>query len=64
MRSGEGKRSMKKIAILQSNYIPWKGNFDMMAAADVFIIYADMQLHPSRLAESQPDQHAAGGGGG
>lgn len=34
---------MKKIAIIQSNYIPWKGYFDMIAAADEFIIYDDMQ---------------------
>ncbi len=34
---------MKKIAILQSNYIPWKGYFDMIAAVDVFILYDDMQ---------------------
>lgn len=35
---------MKKIAILQSNYIPWKGYFDLIAAADEFIIYDDMQF--------------------
>lgn len=34
---------MKKLAILQSNYIPWKGYFDMIAAVDEFIIYDDMQ---------------------
>ena len=34
---------MKKIAILQSNYIPWKGYFDIIAAADEFILYDDMQ---------------------
>lgn len=34
---------MKKIAIVQSNYIPWKGYFDMIAAADEFILYDDMQ---------------------
>jgi hypothetical protein len=34
---------MKKIAILQSNYIPWKGYFDLIAAVDEFIIYDDMQ---------------------
>jgi hypothetical protein len=34
---------MKKIAILQSNYIPWKGYFDMIAAVDEFVIYDDMQ---------------------
>ncbi len=33
----------KKVAILQSNYIPWKGYFDMIAAVDEFIIYDDMQ---------------------
>ena len=34
---------MKKIAILQSNYIPWKDYFDMIAAVDEFILYDDMQ---------------------
>lgn len=34
---------MKKVAISQSNYIPWKGYFDMIAAVDEFIIYDDMQ---------------------
>lgn len=34
---------MKKVAILQSNYIPWKGYFDMIAAVDEFILYDDVQ---------------------
>lgn len=34
---------MKKIAILQSNYIPWKGYFDMIHMVDEFILYDDMQ---------------------
>ena len=34
---------MKKIAILQSNYIPWKGYFDIIASVDEFILYDDMQ---------------------
>lgn len=34
---------MKRIAILQSNYIPWKGYFDMIASVDEFILYDDMQ---------------------
>ncbi|MCG3173136.1 MAG: hypothetical protein GMKNLPBB_01314 [Myxococcota bacterium] len=34
---------MKKVAIVQSNYIPWKGYFDLIAAADEFILYDDMQ---------------------
>lgn len=33
----------KSIAILQSNYIPWKGYFDMIASVDEFILYDDMQ---------------------
>jgi hypothetical protein len=34
----------KKIAILQSNYIPWKGYFDIIARVDEFILYDEMQL--------------------
>lgn len=34
---------MKKVCILQSNYIPWKGYFDMIASVDEFILYDDMQ---------------------
>ncbi len=34
---------MKKVAILQSNYIPWKGYFDIIAMVDEFILYDDMQ---------------------
>jgi hypothetical protein len=32
-----------KAAILQSNYIPWKGYFDLMNSADVFVIYDEVQ---------------------
>ena len=35
---------MKKIGILQSNYIPWKGYFDLIAAVDEFVIYDEMQF--------------------
>ena len=34
---------MKKVAIVQSNYIPWKGYFDLIAAVDEFILYDDVQ---------------------
>lgn len=34
---------MKKVAIVQSNYIPWKGYLDLIASVDEFIIYDDMQ---------------------
>lgn len=32
-----------KVAILQSNYIPWKGYFDIIARSDVFVIYDEVQ---------------------
>jgi hypothetical protein len=35
---------VKKIAIVQSNYIPWKGYFDLINAVDEFILYDDMQF--------------------
>lgn len=34
---------MKKIAILQSNYLPWKGVFDMINQVDVFVFLEDAQ---------------------
>lgn len=34
---------MKRIAILQSNYIPWKGYFDLINMVDEFVLYDDMQ---------------------
>lgn len=37
------EHKQKKIAIVQSNYIPWKGYFDLIAAVDEFILYDDMQ---------------------
>lgn len=34
---------MKKVAILQSNYIPWKGYFDIINSVDEFIIFDHVQ---------------------
>jgi len=34
---------MKKVAILQSNYVPWKGYFDLMRAVDEFVLYDEVQ---------------------
>lgn len=31
------------VSILQSNYIPWKGYFDIIAKSDVFVIYDEVQ---------------------
>ena len=36
-------KSRKKVAILQSNYIPWKGYFDIIHMVDEFILYDDVQ---------------------
>ncbi len=33
----------KKVAIVQSNYIPWKGYFDLIASVDEFILLDDVQ---------------------
>lgn len=33
----------KRVAIVQSNYIPWRGYFDLMNLADEFILFDDMQ---------------------
>ena len=34
----------KKIIITQSNYIPWKGYFDGINTADLFVVYDEMQF--------------------
>jgi hypothetical protein len=34
---------LKTVAILQSNYVPWKGYFDIIAAVVEFIIHDDVQ---------------------
>ena len=36
-------KKTRKVAILQSNYIPWKGYFDLINMVDEFILYDDMQ---------------------
>jgi len=33
----------KRVAILQSNYIPWKGYFDIIHEVDEFIFHDDVQ---------------------
>ncbi|MBP1991138.1 WbqC family protein [Paenibacillus eucommiae] len=34
---------MNTVAVLQSNYIPWKGYFDIINDVDIFIFYDDVQ---------------------
>ena len=33
----------KRLAAVQSNYIPWKGYFDLINAVDEFILFDDLQ---------------------
>src|SRR6476646_8546202 len=32
-----------RVAVIQSNYIPWRGYFDIIHDADVFVFYDDVQ---------------------
>lgn len=56
----EGKH--KKVAILQSNYIPWKGYFDLIHDVDLFVFYDDVQYthsdwrHRNKLMTTQGPQ--------
>jgi hypothetical protein len=34
----------RKVAVLQSNYLPWKGYFDIIHDVDLFIFYDDVQF--------------------
>lgn len=34
---------MAKVAILQSNYIPWKGYFDLIDSVDAFMLFDEVQ---------------------
>lgn len=40
------KREMndKKVVVLQSNYLPWKGYFDLIRSADLLVFYDDTQF--------------------
>jgi hypothetical protein len=33
----------RRVAVLQSNYLPWKGYFDIIGQVDTFIFYDDVQ---------------------
>jgi WbqC-like protein family len=37
------EREVKRIAAVQSNYIPWKGYFDLIASVDAFVLLDDVQ---------------------
>lgn len=37
------KACMSKVAVLQSSYVPWKGYFDLLHEAELFVFYDDVQ---------------------
>lgn len=37
------ERPEKTVAIVQSNYIPWRGYFDLIGLVDEFVLYDDVQ---------------------
>lgn len=34
---------MKSVCVLQSNYLPWKGYFDIIRQSDLFVVYDEVQ---------------------
>lgn len=38
-----GLKLHKRVAIVQSNYIPWKGYFDLINSVDEFVVFDDVQ---------------------
>ena len=35
---------MTRVAVLQSNYVPWKGTFDLIGSVDDFVVYDGVQF--------------------
>jgi WbqC-like protein family len=33
-----------RVVVVQSNYLPWKGYFDLISEADIFVFYDDLQF--------------------
>ena len=52
----------RRVAVLQSNYIPWKGYFDIIHDVDLFVFYDDVQFtktdwrHRNRIKASGGSQ--------
>lgn len=43
MNSDISKPKRKRVGIIQSNYIPWKGYFDFISCVDEFVVFDDVQ---------------------
>jgi hypothetical protein len=51
---------LKRIAISQSNYIPWKGYFDLIRAVDEFVLYDEVQFTKNDWRNRNQIQTAGG----
>ena len=47
----------KRLAIVQSSYIPWKGYFDLINSVDEFVLFDDVQYHATGLAKQESNQN-------
>jgi hypothetical protein len=52
--------SERRIAIVQSNYIPWKGYFDLINGVDEFVLLDDVQYTPRNWRNRNRIKTAAG----
>lgn len=52
--------SGRRVAILQSNYIPWKGYFDIIHDVDLFVFYDDVQYTKNDWRNRNKIKSAAG----
>src|SRR5688572_18851386 len=41
--NSQNSEMTRKVAIVQSSYIPWKGYFDLINMVDEFVLYDDVQ---------------------
>ena len=44
LRAADSQTNAKRVAIVQSSYIPWKGYFDLIRAVDHFILLDEVQF--------------------
>jgi hypothetical protein len=51
---------LKRVAVLQSNYLPWKGYFDIVHDVDLFIFYDDLQYTKNDWRKPQQAQDGKG----
>ena len=49
----------RRISIIQSAYVPWKGFFDLINRCDEYVILRFGSVLERSLAQSQPNQNAA-----